>query len=223
MSPISHDSLIYARQLIHICHTTNSHIIIHTAYSHVTQPIHVCHTTHLHMLHNLYTYVTHSYIPPKMREITLWPCTNLSISEFGRAASGGASVPEPAARHRGQTRVSTDLASFHPRIFLFFLRSDFTFHFYVEIGHLFHFFLRLDIIFHFILSSDIIFFPGSRRNCDILHHTVTRCNTATHCTTHQSRKWCQCMYSKLKEELLLLFPLFWWFVMINTRNITVHD
>ena len=46
---------------------------------------------------------------------------------IGRAASGGASAPEPAARHRGQTRVPTDysqsLFPLFPPFFLF-LKSD---------------------------------------------------------------------------------------------------
>jgi len=50
--------------------------------------------------------------PPKNRKIARWLATNRSNSEFGLAASGGASAPEPAARHRGRTRVSTDFASF---------------------------------------------------------------------------------------------------------------
>jgi len=59
--------------------------------------------------------------PPKMREIALWPSTNLSIPEFGRAASGRALAPEPATRHRGRTRVSTHFRQLSPT---FFLGSD---------------------------------------------------------------------------------------------------
>jgi len=65
---------------------------------------------------------------------------------FGRAASGGALAPEPAACHMGRTRVSTDFSSLFPRFPRFFWDDQF-FHVlwartsvspcFVEIGHQF--------------------------------------------------------------------------------------
>jgi len=52
------------------------------------------------------------FIDPRVRKIrneaSSCPGISFRTLRFGRAASGGALAPEPAARHRGRTRVSTD-------------------------------------------------------------------------------------------------------------------
>ena len=84
------------------------------------------------------------FFHPRVRkiknEVSSCPGIFSRTLRYGCAASGGALAQELAARHRGWTRVSTDVSSLFRRFHRFFLRSDISHPIFLRSTSFFYFF-----------------------------------------------------------------------------------